>query len=95
MSRFMNAWKVWTPRPIAVVPSSGCVVTSAVPQGFGFARTAAAVLAVAVAGLGWMWAEGHAIEVVAAVLAAVSVELLDKGVSATRINAANRRDGGS
>ncbi|KOV13797.1 hypothetical protein ADK90_36635 [Streptomyces sp. XY413] len=65
----------WFRRPVAA-PTS-CVPTPQVPRSFGLAHalTLITVLA-AVSGLAWMWAGGHAAEVIGAVLAAVLTEFI-------------------
>lgn len=74
----------WVLQPVPV--SSGCVITPEVPQGFGFRQALRRFLArplgvlavvTSLSGLVWMWVDGHGIEVLLAVLAAVPIAVLD------------------
>ncbi|MFJ6798088.1 hypothetical protein [Streptomyces sp. NPDC091268] len=71
----------WLLQPAAPSPSPGCVITPGTlrtPRAFGFSGTAATAAGAVLAALTllWMCTAGHAIEVIAAVVAAALADLM-------------------
>ncbi|WP_405533701.1 hypothetical protein OG592_42805 (plasmid) [Streptomyces avidinii] len=73
----------WVLQPTTPV-LQGCVITAGTPRGFGFTNSVRAfTAAAAVLALLWLYAFGHAIEVIGAVLAAVLIEATTKPIKKT------------
>ncbi|MFD3876141.1 hypothetical protein [Streptomyces sp. NPDC058623] len=90
-----RGWVLQSPAPVF----KGCVITPAVPRPFGLAGMARVLgVMVVVLLLGWMWVEGHHLEVLGAVAAALLVDILREPASAflktpRRVTGLRPRDG--
>ncbi|MDX2393776.1 hypothetical protein NJL88_27690 [Streptomyces sp. DK15] len=74
-----RGWVLQSPAPAF----QGCVITPAIPRPFGL-TTMSRLLGVLVVlpALGWMWADGHHLEVLGAIAAALLVDILREPVLA-------------
>ncbi|MFF4324759.1 hypothetical protein [Streptomyces sp. NPDC001568] len=74
-----RGWVLQSPTPVF----KGCVITPTVPRPFGLTATPHLLgVLVVLLPLGWMWVDGHHLEVLGAVAAALLVDILREPVLA-------------